>query len=193
MCCEDLNSALLTLINRYEQVCVVGDVNVQHNLPFAIDHLPALWLSVNEQMKSLDTVTKIWDFLFANDMTRRGLLIAVGGGVLTDVAGFAAATYKRGMDYINIPILAQFYPAKGFAIKAGVQPGFLVRASYDGHSFSDACEKFDFSIPVGLSYEYESFVFDARYNIGLTKTIKGAPEKTKNSVFQITFGYKFAL
>ena len=103
MCCEDLNSALLTLINRYEQVCVVGDVNVQHNLPFAIDHLPALWLSVNEQMKSLDTVTKIWDFLFANDMTRRGLLIAVGGGVLTDVAGFAAATYKRGMDYINIP------------------------------------------------------------------------------------------
>ena len=103
MCCEDLNNALLALINRYEQVCVVGDVNVQNNLPFAIDHMPALWLCVNEQMKSLDTVAKIWDFLFANGITRRGLLIAVGGGVLTDMAGFAAATYKRGIDYINIP------------------------------------------------------------------------------------------
>ena len=69
----------------------------------------------------------------------------------------------------------------------------MVRAKYDGNSFSDQCKKVDFSIPVGLSYEYQSFVLDARYNIGLTKTVKDAAEKTKNSVFQITVGYKFAL
>lgn len=103
MYCKDLNKALLPFINGYEQVCVVGDINVQKERPSAVGHLPALWLSVTEQTKSLDTVTKIWDFLFANDFTRRGLLIAIGGGILTDVAGFAAATYKRGMDYINIP------------------------------------------------------------------------------------------
>lgn len=103
MCCGDLNNALLPFINSYEQVCVVGDVNVQNNRPSAINHMPALWLSVNEQMKSLDTVTKIWDFLFANDITRRGVVIAIGGGVLTDLVGFAASTYKRGIDYINIP------------------------------------------------------------------------------------------
>ena len=103
------------------------------------------------------------------------------------------ADKKSCMDYINIPILAQYYVAKGFAIKAGVQPGFLVRASYDGNSFKEYCKKVDFSIPVGLSYEYEHFVLDARYNIGLTKTAKEASEKTKNSVFQITVGYKFAL
>jgi len=103
------------------------------------------------------------------------------------------ASKKSCMDYINIPILAQYYVIKGLAVKAGVQPGFLVRASHDGNSFSSACKKFDFSIPVGLSYEYQSFVLDARYNIGLTKTFKNAAEKTKNSVFQITLGYKFAL
>ena len=116
-------------------------------------------------------------------------------GVLYSMQGYKAegADKKSAMDYINIPILAQYYVVKGLAIKAGVQPGFLVRASYDGNSFSDACKKFDFSIPVGLSYEYQNFVLDARYNIGLTKTIKDASEKTKNSVFQITLGYKFAL
>ena len=67
------------------------------------DEGPVLWLKVSEQEKNLETVSQIWDFLFANRITRRGLLVAVGGGVLTDMAGFAAATYKRGIDYINIP------------------------------------------------------------------------------------------
>jgi hypothetical protein len=98
------------------------------------------------------------------------------------------------MHYLNIPILANYYVVKGLAVKAGIQPGFLVGAKHDGKSFSDDCKKFDFSIPVGLSYEISNIVFDARYNIGLTKTAKGDNvEKTKNSVFQFTVGYKFGL
>lgn len=98
------------------------------------------------------------------------------------------------MHYLNIPILANYYVVKGLAIKAGVQPGFLVGAKHDGNSFSDSCKKFDFAIPVGLSYEIANVVIDARYNIGLTKTVKGDNvEKTKNSVFQFTVGYKFGL
>ncbi len=98
------------------------------------------------------------------------------------------------MHYLNIPILANYYVVKGLAVKAGIQPGFLVGAKHDGKSFSDDCKKFDFAIPVGLSYEISNIVFDARYNIGLTKTAKGDDvKKTKNSVFQFTVGYKFAL
>jgi len=121
--------------------------------------------------------------------------LGVTAGLLYSMQGYKAdgADKKSCMDYINIPILAQYYVIPGLAVKAGVQPGFLVRASYDGNSFSDACKKFDFSIPVGVSYEYKSFVLDARYNFGLTKTAKNANEKTKNSVFQIVLGYKFAL
>ena len=103
------------------------------------------------------------------------------------------------LDYINIPILAQFYAAKGFAIKAGIQPAFNVRhkASYDGESanlkdLGIETKSFNFSIPVGLSYEYESFVLDARYNIGVTKLFKDA-DQGRNSTFSITLGYKFAL
>ena len=124
---------------------------------------------------------------------------------------------KFNMDYINIPILAQYYPINGLAIKAGVQFGFIVRQKakidVDGIQFRDGTideffnwfnehrtaafpegklNKFDFSIPVGLSYEYQNFVLDARYNIGVTKLVKDA-DQGRNSTFAITLGYKFAL
>lgn len=104
-------------------------------------------------------------------------------------------------DYINIPILANVYVTKGLAVKAGIQPGFAVNKELklsDGVDkvkidADDAIKTFDFSIPVGLSYEYGGFVIDARYNLGLTKVWDIDDSKSKNSVFQFTVGYKFAL
>ena len=98
MVCGDFYRALEERVRRYEQVCVIADEAVRVDLPY-----PTLRIRIDEAAKSLETVQQIWDFLFAHDLTRRGLLIAVGGGVLTDLAGFAAATYKRGIDYINVP------------------------------------------------------------------------------------------
>ena len=99
----------LDCLNKYEksQICVLSDKNlIRHPEWIAAKGLhdyPVLWLEVNEQNKSLETVTRIWDFLFEHSITRKGLLICFGGGVLTDLGGFAASTYKRGIDYINIP------------------------------------------------------------------------------------------
>ena len=98
MICQDVHKALAEWLKGYEQVCVIADEAVTVDLPY-----PTLRLKIDEAAKSLETVTQIWDVLFAQDMTRKGLLIAIGGGVLTDLAGFAAASYKRGIDYINIP------------------------------------------------------------------------------------------
>ena len=58
---------------------------------------------MSESEKTLETVQKIWDFFFSIGLTRRGVVVAIGGGVLTDIVGCAAATYKRGVDYINVP------------------------------------------------------------------------------------------
>lgn len=100
------------------------------------------------------------------------------------------------LDYINIPILANIYVTKGLALKVGVQPGFNVTHKYKVEKGSasasddiDGVKSFDFSIPVGASYEFSNLVLDARYNWGLTKVFKDA--NSKNSVFQITLGYKF--
>jgi len=109
---------------------------------------------------------------------------------------------KFNSEYINIPILANYYLAPGFAIKAGIQPAFKTNAKFkangvevDSDKMGLDVESFDFSIPVGLSYEYANFVLDARYNWGLTKVWKAdnGDDKSKNSVFMISLGYKFAL
>ena len=56
-----------------------------------------------EASKSIETYTKILQFLAENHITRSDLVIALGGGVTGDMAGFAAATYLRGVDYIQVP------------------------------------------------------------------------------------------
>lgn len=112
---------------------------------------------------------------------------------LTDIFSLTAgALYSmQGEDdaklnYINAPILANVYVTRGLAVKLGLQPGFNV--SDDDIS---GVKSVDLSIPVGLSYEVNRFVFDARYNFGVTKVADWAD--SKNSVFQFTVGYKFDL
>lgn len=56
-----------------------------------------------EERKTLDTVTDIYRFLIENKMTRKDMLIALGGGVVGDITGFAAASYLRGIDFVQVP------------------------------------------------------------------------------------------
>lgn len=120
-------------------------------------------------------------------------MISVTGGALYSMQGLKYGDEKIKLDYINIPILANVYVVKGLAVKLGVQPAFKVSSKYsaEGVSADIDAKSFDFSIPVGVSYEYSNVVLDARYNWGLTKVFDGGD--SKNSVFQITLGYKFAL
>ena len=123
-------------------------------------------------------------------------------GAKTTVEG-VDATMK--LDYLNVPILANVYVAPGLAVKLGIQPGFKASSSVklgsvkmegsgisiEGESDDDGVKGFDLAIPVGVSYQYQNIVLDARYNWGVTKVFDDVD--SKNSVFQITLGYKFAL
>jgi 3-dehydroquinate synthase len=60
-------------------------------------------ISSGEGNKKLESVEKIWNYLSKNGADRKSLLINIGGGMLTDLAGFAASTFKRGIDFLNIP------------------------------------------------------------------------------------------
>ncbi len=62
-----------------------------------------------EAYKTLETVSKVFDALTAERMNRDAAIVALGGGVVGDIAGFAAACYQRGIDYIQVPttLLAQ--------------------------------------------------------------------------------------
>ena len=115
--------------------------------------------------------------------------VGIAVGALYSAQGFKKDHFTWTPGYINVPITLNYYVAQGFALKAGVQPGFMV--AKDDMS-DDAVKTFDLSIPLGMSYEYQNLVFDARYNIGCTKVFKHSDEGY-NNVIQITVGYKFAL
>lgn len=124
-------------------------------------------------------------------------IFSISAGLIYSMQGNKAkeegVTLTTKLDYINIPILANVQVTKGLAVKLGVQPAFNVsdKQKLSGGKASVEAESFDFSIPVGLSYEYNNVVFDARYNFGVTNIADGGD--SKNSVFQFTLGYKFAL
>lgn len=119
----------------------------------------------------------------------------------------SAGSYTADLDYANVPVVLNYYVLPGLAIKAGVQPGFRVKAKAktDGASvdldemygiISKATgeevkiNKFDLSIPVGISYEYKNIVLDVRYNWGLVK-IANVGDAFYNRVLSINLGYKF--
>ena len=141
-------------------------------------------------------------------------LLSISAGALYSQQGTDANSQGMNgtlkMDYVNIPILANFYVANGLAVKVGLQPGFLVndkvkvsangvttevglKEAYKAVGFDADISSFDFAIPLGISYEFSHVVLDARYNLSLAKAISGYGESTKHSVFQITLGYKFGL
>ena len=130
-----------------------------------------------------------------------GALYSMQGAKGTSDFIVASTTATTKLDYINVPIMANVYVVKGLAVKLGIQPGFKVSSSVKTDtstpfgtgtgSHDIKAQSVDFSIPVGISYEYNNFQLDARYNWGLTKVFENG--KDKNSVFQITLGYKFDL
>ena len=102
---------------------------------------------------------------------------------------------KCKYDYLNVPLVADFYVARGLALKTGVQLGFLMNAKWDDLNFKDDSNKTNFSIPIGISYEFSNVVLDLRYNVALSKVNKNATDnyKFRSDLVQFTLGYKFEL
>lgn len=79
----------------------------------------------NDENKTLETLSSVWSALQRGGATRHSLLVNLGGGMVTDLGGFAASTFKRGLNYINIPttLLAQVDASVGG--KTGINFGGL--------------------------------------------------------------------
>jgi len=66
-------------------------------------HVAAVHVDATEPLKSLAAVDAIWHAALAHRVDRRGLFVAIGGGLVGDLGGFAAATYLRGVDLVQVP------------------------------------------------------------------------------------------
>jgi 3-dehydroquinate synthase len=98
---------------------VLDDANTARDCyPRLQPHLPPherLTIAAGEVHKTLATCETVWQWLTAHEADRHALLVCLGGGVVTDLGGFCAATYKRGLRCVGVPttLLAQVDAAVG--------------------------------------------------------------------------------
>lgn len=109
--CKDLKAELEMFLatQNYDKLFVLTDTNTYtmcYPLLEGVTQLantPVIIVEAGDTHKSLEQVVNIWSRLSKEGATRHSLLINVGGGMITDMGGFAAATFKRGIQTINIP------------------------------------------------------------------------------------------
>lgn len=104
-------------VTRSKKAAVITDDNVEKfHLQTVIGSMKAsefdcsvFVMKNGEQSKCLANLGKIYDFLVESNITRSDIIVALGGGVVGDITGFAAASYLRGVDFVQIPttLLAQ--------------------------------------------------------------------------------------
>ena len=90
----------------HDRLFVLADENTAtHCVPLLglNEEAHLITIAPGDENKNIETLTLVWEELSSHSATRHSLLVNVGGGMVTDLGGFAAATYKRGMRYINVP------------------------------------------------------------------------------------------
>lgn len=102
--------------NSRKAAIITDDIVEKLHLPTVLASMKAAGFDCSvyafpngEQSKCLDNLGKIYDFLCESGITRRDIIVALGGGVVGDITGFAAASFLRGVDFVQIPttLLAQ--------------------------------------------------------------------------------------
>ncbi len=109
--CESLETSLGRAIERcpHDKLFILTDEHTQRlclpslkEVSFLKDAVE-ICIGAEDVHKTLETLASVWMALSQQGATRHSLLINLGGGMVTDLGGFAAATFKRGISYINIP------------------------------------------------------------------------------------------
>ncbi|MCB0806014.1 MAG: 3-dehydroquinate synthase [Bacteroidales bacterium] len=107
---ETIRSFLLQYEFKENRIFVLADENSRkYCLPRLMSNIQLLQkvhiieIPKGEEEKNFDTCVKIWKELTKNQADRNSVLINLGGGVVSDIGGFVASTYKRGIRYVNIP------------------------------------------------------------------------------------------
>ncbi|MDD6920572.1 MAG: 3-dehydroquinate synthase [Eubacteriales bacterium] len=105
------NMALVELLTPYKKIHIITDRNVaDYYLENLRNVLNDIGISVSvsilvpgERIKNIENYTVLVEDLMKNSISRRDVIIALGGGAVGDLAGFVAGTYMRGIDFINVP------------------------------------------------------------------------------------------
>ncbi len=104
---EDINNILGNL--SYDKIFILTDNNTEELCYPLVENIEPIKnagkiiIKAGDDNKNIETLSQVWKYLSENGATRHSLLVNLGGGMLTDLGGFAAASFKRGIKCINVP------------------------------------------------------------------------------------------
>ena len=111
---------ILTDENTHNQCLPKLLANLETEIAFEIIEIDA-----GEENKNIRTIIQLWEIFAEMKADRKALLINLGGGVVTDLGGFAASTYKRGIKFINLPTTLLAMCDASIGGKTGIDHQFL--------------------------------------------------------------------
>ena len=167
---DELSTELSTLIKEPKKICIITDTIVEplyadtlkHCLSSLYDNICVYAIPAGESNKSLDHIKKIYAYLIQEKFSRKDLLIALGGGVVGDMTGFVAATYLRGVDYIQIPTTLLSQNDSSIGGKTGVD--------FDG--YKNMVGAFKMPLLVYMNLSTLSTLDDRQYFSGFAEVMK---------------------
>jgi 3-dehydroquinate synthase len=115
-----------------------------------------------EENKNLETITGIYDFLLSGGFTRKSVLLSLGGGVVGDMTGFAAATYRRGIPFVQIPT----------TLLSQVDASIGGKTGFDYHRYKNMIGAFHMPSLVYISTSALDSLPEREYAGGLAENIK---------------------
>lgn len=182
----------------YDRYYFVVDENTKmYCLPLVTKELDGSFYEIietksGEYHKSIESVVEIWNVLNTTEATRKSLLINVGGGLVCDMGGFAASTFKRGIEFINIPttLLSQVDASVGgktgvnfnsFKNEVGVfnSPGKVFISSV----FLDTLSEEEKNSGVGEMLKH-ALIYDKEHWEELKKWVNGGMDFSNNKLLQ---------
>lgn len=115
-------SKIFVIVDEHTHECCLKAFlsELESETPLDIIEIPA-----GETHKTIDTCVQVWEALAETGADRKGLILNLGGGVVTDLGGFIASTFKRGMDFINVPTSLLSMVDASVGGKTGVDLGTL--------------------------------------------------------------------
>ena len=186
---------------------VFGFANSQNKKEVSFGIKGGLNVSTITNVNSIDTgvsssaligfhVGVFGEFLLSDKFSLQPELLYSTQGVKLN---FSGETGDLKLDYINIPVMAKFYVAKEFSLEFGPQIGFLTSAKAKSGGASvdvkESMKSTDFGLDLGAGYDFgKNVTLGLLYNYGLTrvqKDLASGESESKNSVFQLSVGYKF--
>lgn len=175
---DRLAKELSDLSSDYRKVCVVTETKVAslyleeliEKINPVCKELVTFIFPEGEASKNLDTVKELYEFLILHKFDRKDLLIALGGGVTGDLTGFAAATYLRGIDFVQVPTTLLSQVDSSIGGKTGV----------DFQAYKNMVGAFHMPKLVYMNIKTLSTLPDREFNCGLGEIIKHGLIKSKD-------------